>query len=81
MKRRWEVQESLTVSQADCVPEEVWMTVAGPGAERQRIDGFGRLDLGLRQASDWYLWRTIELPTGSGTPRLSTWSPRTCGSA
>jgi hypothetical protein len=24
--------------------------------ERQRIDGFGRLDLGLRQASDWYLW-------------------------
>jgi hypothetical protein len=25
-------------------------------AERQRIDGFGRLDLGLRQASDWYLW-------------------------
>ncbi|HME76016.1 MAG TPA: hypothetical protein VKI00_10285 [Mycobacterium sp.] len=25
-------------------------------AERQRIDGFGRLDQGLRQASDWYLW-------------------------
>jgi hypothetical protein len=24
--------------------------------ERQRVDGFGRLDLGLRQASDWYLW-------------------------
>src|SRR6267154_967099 len=32
------------------------MTVIGPGAEQQRIDGFGRLDLGLRQASDWYLW-------------------------
>ena len=32
------------------------MTVTGPGAEQQRIDGFGRLDLGLRQASDWYLW-------------------------
>ena len=26
------------------------------GAERTRVDGFGRLDLGLRQASDWYLW-------------------------
>jgi mannosylglycerate hydrolase MGH1-like protein len=26
------------------------------GAERHRVDGFGRLDLGLRQASDWYLW-------------------------
>jgi hypothetical protein len=26
------------------------------GAERQRVDGFGRLDVGLRQASDWYLW-------------------------
>ena len=25
-------------------------------AERQRVNGFGRLDLGLRQASDWYLW-------------------------
>jgi hypothetical protein len=24
--------------------------------ERQRVDGFGRLDLGVRQASDWYLW-------------------------
>jgi hypothetical protein len=29
---------------------------AGAGAERQRVGGFGRLDLGLRQASDWYLW-------------------------
>src|ERR1700724_1891126 len=29
---------------------------ASAGAERQRVDGFGRLDLGLRQASDWYLW-------------------------
>ena len=27
-----------------------------PGAERQRVEGFGRLDEGLRQASDWYLW-------------------------
>ncbi len=26
------------------------------GAERQRADGFGRLDEGLRKASDWYLW-------------------------
>ncbi|MCF7551532.1 glucosidase [Pseudonocardia sp. WMMC193] len=26
------------------------------GAERERAAGFGRLDLGLRQASDWYLW-------------------------
>src|SRR6478752_8109677 len=26
------------------------------GAERQRVSGFGRLDLGLHQASDWYLW-------------------------
>jgi hypothetical protein len=24
--------------------------------ERRRVDGFGRLDEGLRQASDWYLW-------------------------
>jgi hypothetical protein len=31
------------------------MTVT-PSVERQRVDGFGRLDLGLRQASDWYLW-------------------------
>jgi hypothetical protein len=26
------------------------------GAERERVDGFGRLELGLRQASDWYRW-------------------------
>ena len=25
-------------------------------AERQRVEGFGRLENGLRQASDWYLW-------------------------
>jgi hypothetical protein len=25
-------------------------------AERQRIEGFGRLEDGLRQAGDWYLW-------------------------
>ncbi len=31
------------------------MTASG-GAERQRVDRFGRLDMGLRQASDWYLW-------------------------
>ena len=30
--------------------------MAVTGAERQRVDGFGRLDEGLRQASDWYLW-------------------------
>ncbi len=26
------------------------------GAERQRVDGLGQLENGLRQASDWYLW-------------------------
>ncbi|MFT4043965.1 MAG: glucosidase [Gordonia sp. (in: high G+C Gram-positive bacteria)] len=26
------------------------------GAERARTESFGRLDLGLRHASDWYLW-------------------------
>jgi hypothetical protein len=26
------------------------------GAERQRVAGFGRLEDGLRQAGDWYLW-------------------------
>jgi hypothetical protein len=26
------------------------------GAERERVAGFGRLEEGLRQASDWYLW-------------------------
>jgi hypothetical protein len=31
------------------------MTETG-GAERGRINTFGRLDLGLRRASDWYLW-------------------------
>ena len=25
-------------------------------AERRRVGAFGRLDLGLRQATDWYLW-------------------------
>ena len=25
-------------------------------AERQRVEGFGRLEDGLRQAGDWYLW-------------------------
>lgn len=29
---------------------------AADGAERSRVRGFGRLDLGLRQASEWYLW-------------------------
>ena len=24
--------------------------------ERERVAGFGRLEDGLRQASDWYLW-------------------------
>ncbi|MGO9694522.1 MAG: hypothetical protein ACLPYO_12215 [Mycobacterium sp.] len=32
------------------------MTPTAAGAERRRVDGFGRLDLGLRQASDWYFW-------------------------
>ena len=27
-----------------------------PGAERARIAGFGRLENGLRQAGEWYLW-------------------------
>jgi hypothetical protein len=26
------------------------------GVERERVNGFGRLEDGLRQASDWYLW-------------------------
>ena len=26
------------------------------GAERDRVNGFGKLEDGLRQASDWYLW-------------------------
>jgi hypothetical protein len=26
------------------------------GVERERVETFGRLDNGLRQASDWYLW-------------------------
>ena len=26
------------------------------GAERERVAGFGQLEDGLRQASDWYLW-------------------------
>jgi len=25
-------------------------------AERERVEGFGKLEDGLRQASDWYLW-------------------------
>ena len=25
-------------------------------AERERVQGFGRLEEGLRQAGDWYLW-------------------------
>ena len=32
------------------------MTPTAASVERNRVDGFGRLDLGLRQASDWYLW-------------------------
>ena len=41
-------------SRSECTLDGV--TDAGPGAEQRRIDGFGRLDLGLRQASEWYLW-------------------------
>jgi len=29
---------------------------AAMSVERQRVEGFGRLENGLRQASDWYLW-------------------------
>ena len=29
---------------------------AAVGAERERVNGFGHLEAGLRQASDWYLW-------------------------
>jgi hypothetical protein len=41
------------------------------GAERARVDGFGRLDLGLRQASDWYLWGPYlsERQCGTARPR------------
>ena len=27
-----------------------------PGVERTRVQGFGRLENGLRQGGDWYLW-------------------------
>ena len=36
--------------------ERTHFDTAVTGTERQRVDGFGRLDEGLRQASDWYLW-------------------------
>jgi hypothetical protein len=26
------------------------------GAERERVNGFGRPEAGMRQASEWYLW-------------------------
>jgi hypothetical protein len=39
------------------------------GAERDRIAGFGRLDLGLKQASDWYLWGTYLSERQWGTVR------------
>ena len=32
------------------------MTAAGAGAERCRVATFGRLENGLRNAGDWYLW-------------------------
>ena len=32
------------------------MSVTVPGAERTRVESFGQLEDGLRQASDWYLW-------------------------
>ena len=31
-------------------------TVGSSGAERARVDGFGDLGSGLRDASPWYLW-------------------------
>jgi hypothetical protein len=30
-------------------------------AERERVQGFGRLEDGLRQAGDWYLWGPEDL--------------------
>jgi hypothetical protein len=39
------------------------------GAERDRVAGFGRLEDGLRQASDWYLWGP-DADTVHGLPRL-----------
>lgn len=38
------------------MPTKVRSQVDNNGAERARVNQFGRLDLGLRQASDWYLW-------------------------
>ncbi len=32
------------------------MSATAPGAERTRVESFGQLENGLRQASDWYLW-------------------------
>jgi hypothetical protein len=29
------------------------------GAERERARAFGKLEDGLRQAADWYLWGTV----------------------
>ncbi len=38
-------------------------------AERERIEGFGRLEDGLRQASDWYLWGPYVSERQCGTVR------------
>ena len=38
-------------------------------AERQRIQGFGRLENGLHQASDWYLWGPYVTERQWGTVR------------
>ena len=34
---------------------------AAMGAERERVDGFGRLEDGLLQAGDWYRWGPYEI--------------------
>ncbi|CAN5243553.1 hypothetical protein BH09ACT8_BH09ACT8_22970 [soil metagenome] len=39
------------------------------GAEQLRVASFGRLDNGLRQASDWYLWGTYLSERQWGTVR------------
>ena len=41
------------------------------GAESERVKGFGKLEDGLRQASDWYLWALRErAPVGDGARGL-----------
>ncbi len=37
-------------------PQGTWRLIPRMSAERERARAFGRLEDGLRQASDWYLW-------------------------